>query len=75
MISLRDYIEVLSNDFKKHIIAELDVDAASELPSQEYGDYFLHMGSVARDVSTGDFYSIDSAGTWYKQDGSGAANG
>lgn len=75
MILLRDYSEIMSGDGKKHIIAELDVDTAAELPSQEYGEYYLHMGSIARDISTGDFYSIDSTGTWYKQDGSGAANG
>lgn len=39
------------------------------------GDYYLHMGSIAHDISTGDIYSINSAGTWYNQDGSGAANG
>lgn len=75
MILLRDYSEIMSGDGKKHIIAELDVDTAAELPSQEYGEYYLHMGSIAHDISTGDFYSIDSTGTWYKQDGSGAANG
>lgn len=75
MVLLRDYVEVVSSDEKKHIIAEIDVDTASELPFQEYGAFFLNMGSIARDISTGDFYSIDSTGTWYKQDGSGAANG
>lgn len=75
MILLRSYMEVISNDGKKHIVAELDVDSASELPSQEYSDYYLHMGSIAHDISTGDIYSINSAGTWYNQDGSGAANG
>jgi len=72
MVQLRDYIEVMSSDGKTHIIAEIDVDTASELPAQEYGPYFLNMGSIARDISTGDFYSMDSTGTWYNQDGSGA---
>lgn len=75
MISIRDYMSILSNDDKKHIVAEIDVDSASELPAQQYGEFFLHMGSIAHDISTGDFYSISSAGTWYKQDGSGAVNG
>ena len=75
MIFLRTYYELISGDGKKHIIAELDVDSASDLPSQEFGEYFLHMGSIAHDISTGNFYSINSAGTWYNQDGSGAANG
>ena len=30
------------------------------------------MGSIAWDISTGDFYALNSEGTWYKQDGSGA---
>ena len=69
MISLRDYMEKVSGDGKKHIIAELDVDTASELPSQEWSGYYLEMGSIAHDISTGDFYSINSEGTWYKQNG------
>jgi hypothetical protein len=74
MILLRSYESIISSDGKNHIIAEIDVDTASELPPQEYGEYFLHMGSIARDVSTGAFYSINSSGTWYNQDGSGAAS-
>ena len=67
MILLREYAEVLSGDNKKHIVAEFSVDRSSELPSQEYGEYFLHMGSIAHDVSTGNFYSINSSGTWKLQ--------
>ena len=69
MILLREYAEVLSGDNKKHIVAEFSVDRSSELPSQEYGEYFLHMGSIAHDVSTGDFYALDSSGTWHIQSG------
>ena len=72
MILLREYTEVLSGDEKKHIVAEFSVDNSSELPSQEYGEYYLHMGSIAHDVSTGDFYAIDSAGTWHIQSGTSA---
>ena len=67
MISLRNYTEVVSGDGKKHIIAELDVDTASDLPAQEWNEYFLHMGSIAHDVDTGNFYSINSSGTWKLQ--------
>ncbi len=59
-------------DEKVVLLAELDVDTATELPSREYGEYILAMGSIAWDISTGDFYALDSEGTWYKQDGSGA---
>ena len=72
MIKIRDFIEKTSNDGNQHIIAELMIDSASELPSQEYAGYVLDMGSIAWDVSTGDFYALNSEGTWYKQDGSGA---
>ncbi len=72
MIQIRDSIDKLSNDGNQHIIAELMIDSASELPSQEYAGYVLDMGSIAWDISTGDFYALTSEGTWYKQDGSGA---
>lgn len=72
MIKIRDFIEKTSNDGNQHIIADLMIDSASELPSQEYAGYVLDMGSIAWDVSTGDFYALNSEGTWYKQDGSGA---
>lgn len=67
MIILRDYIEVSSSDAKKHIIAEMHVDSSADLPSREYGNFILELGSLAHDVSTGDFYAIDSSGTWEKQ--------
>lgn len=67
MIILRDFIEVSSSDTKKHIIAEIHVDNSAELPSREYGNFILEMGSLAHDVSTGDFYAIDSNGIWKKQ--------
>lgn len=73
MIILRDYIEVSSSDVKKHIIAEMHVDSSSELPSRDhFANFIIEMGSIAHDISTGDFYSMDSTGTWYNQDGSGA---
>jgi hypothetical protein len=68
MIILRDFMEILSPDTKKHIIAEIHVDSSSELPSRDYfANFILEMGSIAHDISTGDFYSMDSTGTWYKQ--------
>lgn len=73
MIILRDFIEVSSSDVKKHIIAELHVDRPSELPSRDhFANFIIEMGSIAHDISTGDFYAMDSTGTWYNQDGSGA---
>lgn len=52
---------------------EIDVDSAEDLPAvDELSGRKLYMGSIAWDISTGDFYALDSEGTWYKQDGSGA---
>lgn len=73
MIILRDFIEVSSSDSKKHIIAEMHVDSSSDLPSRDhFANFILEIGSIAHDISTGDFYAMDSTGTWYNQDGSGA---
>lgn len=53
--------------------AELDCDTAADLPAADgIGGRELLMGSIAWDISTGDFYALSSEGTWYKQDGSGA---
>ena len=52
---------------------EIDIDSAEDLPAvDELSGRKLYMGSIAWDVSTGDFYALNSEGTWYKQDGSGA---
>lgn len=52
---------------------ELCVDSASELPAvNAFDSMLMFQGSVAWDVSTGDFYGLGSDGTWYKQDGTGA---
>lgn len=53
--------------------AELDCDTAADLPAANgISGRELLMGSIAWDISTGDFYALNSEGTWYKQDGSGA---
>ena len=52
---------------------EIDVDSAEDLPAvDELSGRKLYIGSIAWDISTGDFYALNSEGTWYKQDGSGA---
>lgn len=53
--------------------AELDCDTAADLPAVDGLDgRELLMGSIAWDISTGDFYALGSDGSWYKQDGTGA---
>jgi hypothetical protein len=74
MIKIRDFIEKTSNDGNQHIIADLMIDSASELPSQEYAGYVLDMGSIAWDISTGEFYGLDSDGVWHNQSGDDASS-
>lgn len=49
-----------------YIRAEIIVDSASELPTEINGNV-LTMGSIAWDISTGDFYALKSNGEWVKQ--------
>ena len=72
MRKFRSITEELSGDGIKHVVAELDIDSVSDLPQQQFGEFFLEMGTLAHDISTGAFYALDSTGTWYAQDGSGA---
>ena len=46
--------------------AEIMVDSSSDLTTT-VGAGTLTAGSIAWDVSTGDFYGLDSDGTWHKQ--------
>lgn len=67
MAQIRSIIAVNSSDGKTHVIAELHVDSSSDLPEKNFGNYVLELGSIAHDVSTGDFYAIDSSGEWHNQ--------
>lgn len=72
MWTVRDR-KIIKYDDKNPIMKyEFDIDSASDLESITFPKGEQVQGSIAHDISTGDFYSIDSAGTWYKQDGSGA---
>lgn len=53
-------------------LMDLDIGSASELPTADFIEgKLLYQGSIAHDISTGNFYAIDSEGTWFNQDGSG----
>lgn len=73
MITIRERIFVR---FEGNIVVErmeMDVDSVTELPSTDFiQGHRLCQGSLAHDISTGAFYAIDSEGTWFAQDGSGA---
>ena len=65
MLKILGFIPVLSNDGKRHCIAELSVASSSELAT-ELDDYIFEEGSTAWDISTGDMYGL-AGGTWYEQ--------
>ena len=73
MVSLRKCVFIKYENGICEERAELCVSTANDLPSAEYlPGRKLYQGSIALDVSTGALYAIDSEGTWYNQDGSGA---
>ena len=54
---------------------EIDVDTASDLPAADDIDgILLYQGSIAWDISTGDFYGMQSDGTWCRQNSSVSTN-
>lgn len=54
--------------------AEIVCDSSSDLPEvNAVSGRLLAIGSIAWCVDTGAFYGLSSEGTWYNQDGSGAA--
>lgn len=56
------------------IRAEIICDSASDLPNADSIDGIeLSVGSIAWAIDSGAFYGLSSEGTWYNQDGSGAA--
>lgn len=49
-------------------LMDIAVDSASELPANDYfPGHIIAMGSIAWDISTGDFYGMGSDGTWVVQ--------
>ena len=66
---LRSVIEKIIGN-TNYLRAEIAVDTASSLTT-EVASGVLVSGSIAWDISTGDFYGYNGE-TWYKQDGSGA---
>jgi hypothetical protein len=52
-------------------VVELYLDTASDLPVADGGIevMLLAQGSIAWDIATGDFYGLNSSGSWVKQNG------
>lgn len=58
-------------DGQLHGRAEISVGSTAELDTTD-GNVVFTDGSIAWDISTGAFYGL-TGGTWYAQDGTGAA--
>jgi hypothetical protein len=72
-ITIRSKKFVKYNGERSEELLELAVSSASELPEVDaIPGILISESSIAWDISTGDFYGL-TGGTWYKQDGSGAA--
>lgn len=67
-LRIRDYVLEQRMDGYKYARAEIQIDSADELTTS-FRDYVFVQGSIAWDISTGDFYALDSEGTWHKQGG------
>ena len=57
-----------SGVLKKLVREEIVVDNVADLPTADYKEgQILAIGSAVWDVSTGDFYGLDSNGVWINQ--------
>lgn len=72
MISIRNEEFIKYENNKSVMRMEIDVDSAEELPDiDDFSGRIMYMGSVAWDISTGDFYGLTSTGEWVLQNGGG----
>ena len=70
MISIRNEEFIKYENGKSVMRMEIDVDSAEELPeTDDFSGRIMYMGSVAWDISTGDFYGLTSSGEWILQNG------
>ena len=68
MIKILSFVEEINSDTtKKHVRAEISVSSNSDLAT-ELGDYAFEEGSIAWDITNGDFYGL-VGGSWVKQNG------
>ena len=62
--------KIVNGERLSEVIVEIDCDTSSDLPTAtELPGRVLGQGSVAWDISTGDFYGLNSSGVWIKQTG------
>ena len=71
MISIRNEKFIAYENGLSVVRMEIDVDSAEELPETNYfSGRTLYQGSIAWDISTGNFYGMTSSGEWILQKGS-----
>ena len=78
MIEIRDTEYIRTKEVDGTVIscvrAEIDCDTADDLPAVDcIQGCELIAGSIAWDISTGDFYGLGSDGTWKKQNSGGGS--
>ena len=72
MISIIKEKFICFDNSKSVVLAEICVDSAEELPNADgITGRILVQGSLAWDISTGDFYGLNSSGEWINQTGGG----
>ena len=70
MISIIKQKFIRFDNGKSVVLAEICVDTAEELPNADgITGRLLVQGSLAWDISTGDFYGLNSSGEWINQTG------
>lgn len=71
MISIRNEKFIAYENGLSVVRMEIDIDSAEELPETNYfSGRILYQGSIAWDISTGNFYGMTSLGEWILQKGS-----
>ena len=71
MISIRNEKFIKYENNLSVVRMEIDIDSAEELPETNYfSGRTLSQGSIAWDISTGNFYGMTSLGEWILQKGS-----
>ena len=75
MLSIRNEKFIEFNNGISVVIAEIQVDSAEELPETNgISGRILFQGSIAWDISSGDFYGLTSTGEWINQNGGGESD-
>ncbi len=71
MITIRNSTFIRFNDEVSVERMELDIDSAEELPETDYFEgKEIAQGSIAWDITNGEFYGLTSEGEWVSQSGS-----